>query len=125
MRKTTNDIASIRTLTAAVARKLESLCGSRMLAYEKVAEAAGVSASWVRKFITVDDTTEPRWSVGCALARYYDSICDDLDQKADAERKQIKKILEVIHEAGPRAPKISLPSFLAPRSRPDGLDHSA
>jgi hypothetical protein len=125
MRKTRDDIASIRTLTAVIVRKLEPLCGSRMLAYEKVAAAAGVSASWVRKFITVDDTAEPRWSVGCALARYYESICDDLDQRADAERKQIKKILEVIHEAGPSAPKISLPSFLAPRSGPDRLDHSA
>src|SRR4051794_73932 len=115
MRKVRDDIEGLKQIAGAIVKKLEPVCGSRMLAYEEIATAIGLSASWVRKFITVDGTPEPRWSVGCALRRYYEDVCDELDRKADLERDQITEIMGRLHEADPVARAIPIPSFLPDR----------
>jgi len=112
-----DDTTSLRRIVSSAVRKLEPICGSRMLAYEKVAAAAGVSASWLRKFVTVEGTIEPRWSAGCALTRFYESLCDDLDRRAGAEREEISKLIGEINEATRGSGTIVLPIFLP--KRPD------
>jgi len=115
-----DDTTTLRRIVSNTVRKLEPICGSRMLAYEKVAAAAGVSASWLRKFINVEGTTEPRWSVGCALTRFYEGLCDDLDRRAEAEREEITSIIGEINEAIRGGDAIVLPIFLP--KRPGGTE---
>jgi hypothetical protein len=118
-----DDTTTLRRIVSSTVRRLEPICGSRMLAYEKVAAAVGVSASWLRKFITVEGTTEPRWSVGCALTRFYDSLCDDLDRRTESERKEITKLIEEINEATRGSDAVVLPVFLPKRSGRDEGGH--
>lgn len=114
-----SEVEIMRGIVKNTVNKLEPLYGSRMVAYEKVAAVVGVSASWVRKFITVDGTPEPRWSVGYRLAKYYKALCDDLDRKAERERSKINEIVGGLNEIDPLIREISLPAFLPDRPRGD------
>jgi hypothetical protein len=105
----------IRQVASVTVRKLEPQCGSRMLAYEKVAAAIGVSASYLRKLITVEGTPEPRWSVGCALVVFYESLCATVDNQVIEQRREITKIIEEINEADPLADRLPLAVSLAQR----------
>lgn len=116
MRKNRDDAVFVmRALAETTVRKLEPECGSKMLAYEKVAAVIGVSASWLRKFITVAGTPEPRWSVGCALTIYYESLCNRVDNQVIEQRREIAKIIGEINEADPFADRIAPSISLAHR----------
>ena len=116
MRKQKHDgVFVIRNLATLTVAKLEPVYGSKMLAYEKVASVIGVSASWVRKFVTVPGTPEPRWSVGFALVVYYRSLCDRVDVQVNRQRREIAKIIGEINEADPLADDEPLSVALAKR----------
>ena len=108
-------IALMRAVTARAVSMLEPACGSKMVAYQKVAAAVGVSASWLRKFITIAGTPEPRWSVGCRLIDYYKSLCDRMDDEVAGQRREIAKIIGEINEADPFADDVPLAVSLAKR----------
>jgi hypothetical protein len=126
MRRTKKDeVERVRVIAERAVTKVEPSCRSRMLAYQKVAAVIGVSASWLRKFVTVEGTPEPRFSVGVALIRYYDEVCSGLDAETIAEQKLTAKIIGEMHEAytftgTPAAPAISATSIST-----DPVDHNA
>lgn len=69
-----------------VARE-ERRTGSRMTAYEVVAQTVGASPSWLRKFISGhDEAKQPNWTVGWNILAAYRRACEKFEQRADAER---------------------------------------
>jgi hypothetical protein len=104
MKKTCVDI---RGVAGNLVHILEPETGSKMMAYAKVAAAVGVSKSWMRKFITVPETPEPRWSVGQALLEYYDRLCGQIDHQVIEQRREVIKIIGEINEAYPSANRIA------------------
>jgi hypothetical protein len=97
----------IRGVAGNLVHILEPDTGSKMLAYEKAAAVVGVSASWLRKFITVAETPEPRWSVGQALLEYYDKLCSRVGQQVIEQRGEVIKMIGEINEADPFANRIT------------------
>ena len=94
MRSVRDDAKNIvRQIAEEAVKRTEPQCGSRMLAYAKVAAVIGVSASWLRKFITVDGTPEPRWSAGFALIAHYELLCERVDNDITRQRKENLKMI--------------------------------
>jgi len=112
----------LKAVALKAVNKTEPECGSRMLAYAKVAAAVGVSASYLRKFITVEGTPEPKWSVGRALLKHYEKICDRVDEEVRHERAEIKKLMGELNAADRAFPDVAVPVSHTRRStdRPQG-----
>ena len=84
-----------RNVAAALVEREERRTGSRMVAYEVVAQTVGTSAEWIRKFISSNEAKEPRMTVGLNLIQAYRRVCERVEQAGDRER-QLK---EQIHAA--------------------------
>lgn len=115
------DREQLRKVAASAVNLVEPGCRSRMAAYEKVAAAVGFSASYLRKFITVEFTPEPRWSAGVALIRYYEILCDRVEADIAEQRSEIAGLVGELNAPDPSAGhiqrSISLPPFLGPPGR--------
>jgi hypothetical protein len=67
--------------------RAERQTGSRMVAYEVVAKAAGTSADWIRKFVNGSEAKEPKWTVGWNLIEHCNRVlCTRVEQEIDKER---------------------------------------
>lgn len=79
--------------------RAERQTGSRMAAYETVAQTVGTSADWLRKFINGREAKEPKWTVGWNLLDQYDRICNRVEQEQDKERCKIQTLKREIDAA--------------------------
>ena len=61
--------------------------GSRMTAYEIIAQTVGMSPDWLRKYISEKEGKEPRLTTGFNLMAMYSRVCDRVEQAGDNERK--------------------------------------
>lgn len=75
-----------RTVANALVERAERQTGSRMAAYEVVAQTVGTSSSWLRKFITGQEAKEPGWSTGWNILDQYNRICNRVEQEIETER---------------------------------------
>jgi hypothetical protein len=126
MRRTKKEeVERVRVIAERAVTKIEPSCRSRMLAYQKVAAVIGVSASWLRKFITVEGTPEPRFSVGVALIRYYHDVCNGIDAEFIAEQELTAKIIGEMHEAYTFAGTPAAPAISTNNTSTDPVDHNA
>lgn len=76
-----------RSSAAAWVEREERRTGSRMVAYEIVAQSVGASADWIRRFITDRDRAkEPSLTVGWNILTLYRRVCDRVDLKIENER---------------------------------------
>lgn len=93
-----------RAAVSLVERELRN-SGSRMAAYEIVAQMVGVSSSWVRKFVGRNPNVKPDLIVGyniLALAGVtYDKLCTRVEQEAEKERARAAALRADIHAAFP------------------------
>jgi hypothetical protein len=100
-----SDVAHITDLTRAAAEQLvrseERRLGSRMTAYEIVAERAGLKADWLRKFIG----RSPRAVLGLpAFVKIHDMygrLCSRVEQAEATERARIVALKGEIDAATP------------------------
>jgi len=78
--------ALTRNVANALVERAERQTGSRMAAYEMVAQTVGTSSSWLRKFITGQEAKEPGWTTGWNILDQYSRICDRVEAEIETER---------------------------------------
>lgn len=88
-KKTTmpNVAALSRSAAEALVDREERRTGSRMTAYEVIAQTVGMSPDWLRKYISEKEGKEPRLTTGFNLMAMYSRVCDRVEQAGDNERK--------------------------------------
>lgn len=94
-----NVSALSRSAAMGLVEREERRTGSRMLAYEIVAQTVGTSAEWLRKFIAEKEGKEPRITVGFNLMSLYSRVCDRVERAGDNERMlkgEIDAVIESI-----------------------------
>lgn len=96
-----NGVANLtRNAAAALVDREERRTGSRMVAYEIVAQTVGTSAEWLRKFVSSNGAKEPRVTVGFNLIQVYRRVCERVEQAADQERLLRDQIDAAFESAG-------------------------
>lgn len=89
-----------RGMATALVDRAERESGSRMLAYERVATAVGVSASWLRKFVRgYADAKGPDLIAGLNIFAQYDALCLQIETAAELEKTRAKKLWGNIGDA--------------------------
>lgn len=87
-KKTTmhNVAALSRRAAEALVIREERRGSKRMIAYDTIANAVGVSAEWLRKYISEQEGKEPRLTAGFNLMLLYSRVCDRVEQASENER---------------------------------------
>jgi hypothetical protein len=83
-------ISLTRAQAHALVDRAERATGSRMAAYEQVAQTVGTSAGWIRKFIKGYEAKEPRATLYENIRASYEAYCNrvELENEADELRLQ-------------------------------------
>ena len=84
--------ALTRSAAHSLVERAERQTGSRMAAYEMVAQTVGTSSEWLRKFINGSEAKEPKWTVVWNLLDQYNRICTRVEQEQDKERLLIQTL---------------------------------
>ena len=94
--------STTRSALGALVERAERRTGSRVRAYELVAQDIRVSASWVRKFLAAStEVKEPRITLFQNIRSAYENLCSriELENRADELRlKLIKGELDAVTE---------------------------
>ncbi len=89
-----------RNAAMALVEREERRTGSRMVAYEIVAQTVGTSAEWLRKFISSNAAKEPRVTVGFNLILVYRRVCNRVERAEEAENKLKDEIDAALESLG-------------------------
>jgi hypothetical protein len=87
-------ISTTRSMASELVRREAYRSGSRTVAYDKVAQAVGVSSSWLRKFLADSgEAKEPRLTLFHNIRAAYDQLClrVELENEMDALRMRALK----------------------------------
>lgn len=91
----TDTVDQTRPFVAALVEREESHTGSRMAAYERVAQMVGVSPSWLRKLLgRQPDVKEIAAHEFLNIAAAYRSLCLRLEAEAERERRKATVLRE-------------------------------
>lgn len=85
-----------RTVAHALVERAERQTGSRMAAYQMVAQTVGTSAGWLRKFINGQESKEPGWTTGWNILDQYNRICSRVELEIETERVKHQALKEKI-----------------------------
>ena len=89
-----------RSVAAALVDREERRVGSRMVAYEIVAQSVGTTSAWLRSFLSTNGAKEPRFSVGLNLIEAYRRVCERVELAGDRERQRKEQIYAALKSAG-------------------------
>lgn len=93
MRTAADMTALTRSVAAAWIEREERRTGSRMVAYQVVAQSVGTSPSWLRKFIgNGPEAKEPNWTVGWNILAAYRRVCERVELAAETERVKARAL---------------------------------
>lgn len=82
-----------RSALGALVEREERRTGSRMVAYEQVAQTIGASASWVRAFLARSEgAKEPRITLFQNIRASYDNLCSRVEQENRSDELRLKLI---------------------------------
>ncbi len=98
--------AFTRNVANALVERAERQTGSRMAAYEMVAQTVGTSSSWLRKFIKGQEAKEPGWTTGWNILDQYSRICDRVEAEIETERAKILALKGMIDAANQIANRV-------------------
>jgi hypothetical protein len=84
-----------RTLAEALVERAWRQLGSKMEAYRHVAEATGVSATWLRKLLS-DEPMTLYAHKGFSILIAFLEMCDQIEQDLERERKRIADLKSLI-----------------------------
>lgn len=86
--------ASITSLTRsranALVERAERQTGSRMAAYEMVAQTVGVSPGWLRKLIKGYEAKEPRATIFENIRASYEAFCNRVEQENEIDEARLR-----------------------------------
>lgn len=89
-----------RGMASALVDRAERDTRSRMLAYQRVAGAVGVSASWIRKFIAGKaDAKRVSLVTGLTIIDNYRRLCARIEAEAATEREKHEAIMRQLDAA--------------------------
>src|SRR6185312_9420972 len=84
-----------RSALGAWVEREERVTGSRMAAYERVAQSVGRSPSWIRSFLAQSERAkQPDWTVGWNILNAYGRIVERIEREAAAEVSRAKTLRE-------------------------------
>lgn len=98
--------AFTREIAGELVQRAERKTGSRMTAYEAVAQSVGTSASWLRKFIAGREVKEPGWTTGWNILDQYSRVCDRVEAEIETERAKtlaLKGMIDAANQFANRA----------------------
>jgi len=82
-----------RSALGALVEREERRTGSRMVAYEIVAQTIGASSSWVRAFLGKSEVVkEPRITLFQNIRASYENLCSRVEQENRADELRLKLI---------------------------------
>jgi hypothetical protein len=82
-----------RSALGALVEREERRTGSRMVAYEIVAQTIGASSSWVRAFLGKSEAVkEPRITLFQNIRASYENLCSRVEQENRADEQRLKLI---------------------------------
>jgi hypothetical protein len=82
-----------RSALGALVEREERRTGSRMVAYEVVAQTIGASASWVRAFLGKSEAVkEPRITLFQNIRASYENLCSRVEHENRADELRLKLI---------------------------------
>jgi hypothetical protein len=82
-----------RSALGALVEREERRTGSRMVAYEIVAQTIGASSSWVRAFLGRSEAVkEPRITLFQNIRASYDNLCSRVEHENRADELRLKLI---------------------------------
>jgi len=82
-----------RSALGALVEREERRLGSRMVAYEIVAQTIGASSSWVRAFLAKSEAVkEPRITLFQNIRASYENLCSRVEQENRADELRLKLI---------------------------------
>lgn len=82
-----------RNALGALVEREERRTGSRMVAYEVVAQTIGASSSWVRAFLGKSEAVkEPRITLFQNIRASYENLCSRVEQENRADELRLKLI---------------------------------
>ncbi len=79
-----------RSRAAALVERAERQSGSRMTAYEMVANAVGVSPGWLRKLIKGYEAKEPRATIFENIRVNYEAFCNRVEQENEIDEARLR-----------------------------------
>lgn len=86
--------ASITSLTRsranALVERAERQTGSRMAAYEMVAQTVGVSPGWLRKLIKGYEAKEPRATIYENIRANYEAFCNRVELENEIDEARLR-----------------------------------
>lgn len=86
--------ATITSLTrdraSALVERAERKTGSRMSAYETVAQSIGVSPGWLRKLIKGYEAKEPRATIYENIRLSYEAFCNRVEQENQIDEARLR-----------------------------------
>ena len=82
-----------RSALGALVEREERRTGSRMVAYEVVAQTIGASSAWVRAFLSKSEAVkEPRITLFQNIRASYENLCSRVEQENRADELRLKLI---------------------------------
>jgi hypothetical protein len=85
-------ISLTRAQANALVERAERATGSRMAAYEQVAQTVGTSAGWIRKFIKGYEAKEPRATLYENIRASYEAYCNRVEQENEADELRLQAL---------------------------------
>ncbi len=74
----------------ALVERAERRTGSRMAAYEVVAQAVGVSPGWLRKLVKGYEAKEPRATIFENIRANYEAFCNRVEQENELDEARLR-----------------------------------
>lgn len=98
--------------------RAERQTGSRMVAYEIVAQTVGTSADWIRKFVNGGtEAKEPKFTIGWNLIEHCNRVlCTRVEQELDRERSKVATLKRKIDAITSPVNRVGASARTAPSS---------
>jgi hypothetical protein len=84
-----------RSRANALVERAERQTGSRMAAYEMVAQTIGASPGWLRKLIKGYEAKEPRATLYENIRANYEAFCNRVEQENEIDEARLRLLAEV------------------------------
>lgn len=84
--------ATARSRARELVARAERKTGSRMLAYQRVAQSIGVSAEWLRRLVNDYSAKEPRAAAFENIRLAYEDFCNRVEQENRADEQRLMRL---------------------------------
>lgn len=89
-----------RSRANVLVERAERQTGSRMAAYEMVAQTVGVSPGWLRKLIKGYEAKEPRASIYENIKAHYVALCNRIELENEIDEARLRLLIGDHDEIG-------------------------